>query len=185
MELTNEEQEKACRIGVAVARQHSYQVRDQGVLGRVPSEERDVLVVVIPTEQQGAAHVVLQVAYDENAERCLHTLDVHMVSRQLPASECAHCDVYYQVEEAYVEYYDEEEFEREHLCEGGDAWHDGDKGGFEPCSRTDTAWYEFWVTGSAGFYCPSHWPYESDMALLRRQRERAERQKAQEEERGA
>ena len=70
------------------------------------------------------------------------------------------------------------EEDQEQQCEGGTWWEDDGKGGFDQCNDYNTSWYEFWGTGTAGWYCSAHWPYDSDMALMKRWREQAEKQKA-------
>ncbi|MBV9691112.1 MAG: hypothetical protein JO202_15550 [Ktedonobacteraceae bacterium] len=178
--LTPAEQNKACQIGAQVARKRGYSVSGKGVIGRRPSEQCAVVVVVAPARRGQTAchvHVVLEIAYTDQG-RCLRTLDVHAGSTIIDGQlDCDGCDAYH-TDELYYEEIDAEDLEG-HECEGGSFWDDGDgKGGFTPCTRTDTQWYEFWMTGTAGWYCPSHWPYDDDIKAIKRARERAAQQSA-------
>jgi hypothetical protein len=150
-----------------VARKRGYNV-EKAAIGRLPTEQCSVVVVVAPalTEQTSHVHVVLEITHHDQG-RCLRTLDVHQGLTVLEGQlDCNICD-YYHTNELYYEEIDEEDLVG-HECEGGSFWDDGDKSGFTPCERTDTTWYEFWMTGTAGWFCPSHWPYEDDLKAIKR-----------------
>ena len=173
--LTPEEVGKACRTGVLVARQRGHTITGQPVIGRQPTSQCDVVVVTLPVGAQWV-HVVLEIIWKEE-QRYLRTQHVHLGGKD--ADDCHICDEYH----TYELYYEEEE-EEEHQCEGGTYWEDDGKGGFDPCESFDTTWYEsgFLLTGSAGWYCPTHLGqvYEEDLATVRRARERAEQRRQKE-----
>lgn len=171
--LTAEEQRKACLIAAKFAARSGYRVSPaSSSIGRSPTDQCQVLVVVAPIGQGGQAdhlHIVLEIVHNDQG-RALRLQDLHAGQRE--THECQECDVYHSDEL----YYDDPGDEGGNQCEGGRYWNDDGKGGFEPCMRTDTQWYEFWITGTAGWFCPTHWPYEEDMKAIRRARERAAKQ---------
>lgn len=170
--LTPPEQEKACQIGTQIARKRGHTPDGKATLGCLPTEGCPVLVVVIPTRTEQACHIVFEIIYNDQG-RVLHTRDLHTGSdiQDDGLFDCERCNGYYACDEMGEEY---EEYVEGHLCEGDSFWEDDGKGGFTPCTRDDTQWYEFWLTGTAGWYCPSHWPYDDDMRAIKRGRERAQ-----------
>src|SRR5438105_2921203 len=131
MTLTPEEIDKACQIGVQVTQQRGYKLTGKPLMGRQPTSQCNVVVLVAPT---GATwvHIVLEIIQKDD-RRFLRMQDVHVGSED--ADSCGACDEYH----AYELYYEcaEEDLE-EHLCEGGTYWNDDGKGGFDQCTRDDT-----------------------------------------------
>src|SRR5579859_3561743 len=121
--LTTAEQEKACQIGAQIARKRGYTLNGKATIGRRPSEQCAIVVVVAPARAEHTAchvHVVLEIAYNDSG-RCLRTLDVHeglaIIDEQL---DCDGCDAYHTYR-LYYEEIDDEDLEG-HECEGGSFW---------------------------------------------------------------
>ncbi len=175
-ELTPKEVRKACQIGSHIAAGHGYAVREGAMMGRGPTDECNLIIVVVPGGP-GFVHVVLEIQYMGDM-RVLHPHDVH-AGEGIFALElvCATCDTFYPQEIYDRDYFDEVE-PRGHICEGGMYWDDDGKGGFTPCTRTDTQWYEsgFLLTGSAGWFCPHHvaQEYREDLAAIQHARKLAQ-----------